>query len=143
MAFTWDQYQPAAPTAPANGSSYGPSKSLDAYLNGGTILDPYTKTFAPPSEADALNSPGLQFAINEAFRVGQAGAAAKGNFLNGRVQAGLQANAIGTALQGYGDEYNRSLGRYLLHRENFQLNQDRPFGKLSQTSQQNRPQASS
>ena len=126
---------------PANQPGYTNPGSLDAYLHGGTLLDPYTKTFAPPTEQDALNSPGLKYALSEALRTGQASAAARGTLLNGRVLQGLEQNAMGTALQGYGDVYNRSLGQYLLDRENFFQNQDRPFQKLTQTSNANRPQA--
>lgn len=135
---SWFDAQPqppsagTTPSAPVNGSSYTPSNgNLESYLNGGTLLDPYTKQFAPPSAQDAVNSPGLQYALSEALRTGQASAAAKGTLLNGRTVQGLEQNAIGTALQGYGDAYNRSLGQYLLNRENFQQNQDRPYAKLS------------
>jgi hypothetical protein len=55
-----------------------------------------------PSEQDALNMPGMKYALDEANRGLQAGAAAKGTLLNGRVQEGIGKSLVGTALsQGY------------------------------------------
>ena len=146
------------PATPPNTSSYaGVPKNLSDYLGqGGTLLDPWTQpvpqspSFTAPTEAEALASPGMKYALAEALRTGQASAAAKGTLLNGRVLQGLEQNAIGTALQGYGDlwnreftankdQYGRTLGEYLLGRENFQMNQDRPYDKLYRTSQLGKP----
>jgi len=55
-----------------------------------------------PTEQQAMNMPGIQFALGEANRALQAGAAAKGTLLNGRVQQGIGESLIGSALsQGY------------------------------------------
>src|SRR5882672_6988430 len=45
----------------------------------------FTKPFTAPTAQDALNSPGLQFGLDEANRMMQNSAAAKGTLLNGRV----------------------------------------------------------
>ena len=148
---SWWDSQPQPPADPGlNASSYATPNTpavpnnLAAYLGqNGSILDPYTKQFAPPTEQDALNSPGLKYALSEALRTGQASAAAKGTLLNGRTLQGLEQNAIGTALQGYGDVYNRSLGQYLLDRENFERAQDRPYAKLTGTAALGKPGSNS
>jgi hypothetical protein len=85
--------------------------------------------FTPPTEQDALNSPGLQFALDEANRMGQNSAAAKGTLLNGRFQQALAASNIQNALQGYGDVYNRAANAYGLNYQTQTGNQDRPFAK--------------
>ena len=55
-----------------------------------------------PSEQEAIDMPGMQYAINEANRSLQAGAAAKGTLLNARTQEGIGKSLVGTALsQGY------------------------------------------
>jgi hypothetical protein len=55
-----------------------------------------------PTEQQAENMPGIQFAMNEANRALQAGAAAKGTLLNARTQQGIGESLIGSALsQGY------------------------------------------
>ncbi len=97
----------------------------------GSYLTPWTQQFNAPTADEALNSPGLKFALEEANRIGQNSAAAHGSLLNGRVQQALQASNVQNALQGYGDVYKRSLGEYQLGRENFYNNQDRPYAKLS------------
>jgi hypothetical protein len=51
-----------------------------------------------PSAADAQNMPGIQFALDEANRGMQAGAAAKGTLLNGRVQQAIGASNVQNAL---------------------------------------------
>jgi len=97
----------------------------------GSLLTPWTQNFSAPTAEQALASPGLQFALDEANRIGQSSAASHGTLLNGRVQQALGASNVQNALQGYGDVYNRALGEYGLQRENFYNNQDRPYTKLS------------
>ncbi len=129
-----------------NGSSYGsPSgvpSNLSSYLNGGTILDPWTQQFAAPTAAQAMQTPGLQFAMDAAQRGIERGAASKGTLLTGGTQRDLAAELTGLALQGYGGAYDRSLGQYLLNRENFYNNQDRPYSKLTGTAALGRPSGS-
>jgi hypothetical protein len=101
----------------------GVNGSAGATLGGlGYSFGDAMKPFVPPTAQDALNSPGLQFGLEEANRMMQNGAAAKGTFLNGRFQQGLAASNIGNALQGYGDVYNRAY-------QTFTRNQDAPFQK--------------
>lgn len=100
-------------------------------ISSGSLLAPWTKDFAAPSAQDALNSPGLQFAMQQAQQALQRSAAARGTALSSGTLADLQNNAIGMSLQGYGDVYNRARDQYLIGRDNFYANQDRPYSKLS------------
>ncbi len=78
--------------------------------------------FVPPTAEDAINSPGLQFALGEANRMGQNSAAAKGTLLNGRFQQALNASNIGNALQGYQGVFDRAY-------QTQTRNTDAPFDK--------------
>jgi hypothetical protein len=51
-----------------------------------------------PTAEEAQNMPGIQFALGEANRAMQAGAAAKGTLLNGRVQQAIGASNVQNAL---------------------------------------------
>jgi hypothetical protein len=121
--FQWLTGDGGAPGGAQGGGAAG--------MNFGSLLTPWTQNFSAPTAEEALNSPGLKFALDEANRIGQASAASHGSLLNGRVQQALGASNVQNALQGYGDVYNRALGEYGLQRENFYNNQDRPYTKLS------------
>jgi hypothetical protein len=87
--------------------------------------------FTPPTAQDALNSPGLQFALEEANRMGQNSGAAHGTLLNGRFQQALNASNIQNALGGFNDVYNRAANAYGINYQTQTGNQDRPFAKYS------------
>ncbi len=117
--------------------------------------------FQNPTAEEAAATPGYQFALQQGLQGVERGAAAKGTLLTGGTLKGLAQYGSGLASQTYGDTwnrayqtnsdqynrayqnsndvYNRSLGQYLLGRENFQLNQDRPFSKLSSVAQLGKP----
>lgn len=78
--------------------------------------------FKPPTAEEALNSPGLQYALGEANRMMQNGAAAKGTLLNGRFQQALGAANTQNALQGYQGVFDRAYQTHV-------RNQDAPFNK--------------
>ncbi len=99
-------------------------------LANGSLMAPWTGQFRAPTAEEALNSPGLQFAIQQGQQGIQNSAAAKGTLLTGGTLKDLTAYGTGAALQGYGDAYNRAVGEYGINRENFYANQDRPFSKL-------------
>lgn len=94
----------------------------------GSAMAPFT----PPTADQALQSPGLQFALDEANRMMQNGAAARGTLLNGRFQQALNASNIQNALQGYNDVYNRAY-------QTFTRNQDAPFSKQLSLAQLGKP----
>ncbi len=122
----WDDISGGGAAQGANGAPGG-----SASVGYGSLLAPWTQNFSAPTAEQALGSPGLQFALDEANRIGQNSAAAHGTLLNGRVQQALQGSNVSNALQGYGDVYNRALGEYGIQRQNFYDNQDRPYSKLS------------
>jgi hypothetical protein len=99
-------------------------------LADGSLMAPWTGQFRAPTAEEALNSPGLQFAIQQGQKGIENSAAAKGTLLTGGTLKDLTAYGTGAALQGYGDVYNRAVGEYGINRENFYANQDRPFSKL-------------
>ncbi len=97
----------------------------------GGLVSPMSE-FTPPTAEDALNSPGLQFALSEANRMGQNSAAAKGTLLNGRFQQALAGSNIQNALQGYGSVYDRAANTFGINYGVKTGNQDRPFSKYYQ-----------
>lgn len=105
----------------------------------GSAMAPWNEQFSAPSADQAMNSPGVQFAMNEQNRMLQNSAAAKGTLLNGRFQQALAGANIGAALGHYGDIYGRAMGEYGLRRENFERNQDRPWSKNISLAQLGRP----
>jgi hypothetical protein len=121
----------------AGGGSGGGLASLG--LGFGSSMAPWTEQFQAPTAEQAMNSPGVQFGLDEAMRRMQNGAAAKGTLLNGRVQQAIGASNVGNAMQAYGDIYNRAQGEYGIRRENFWQNQDRPFSKNLSLAQLGKP----
>lgn len=100
----------------------------------GSFVSPIGQ-FTPPTAQDALNSPGLQFALDEANRMGQNSAAAKGTLLNGRFQQALAASNIQNALQGYGNVYNQAANTYGINFNTQVRNQDSPYSKYLSLAQ--------
>lgn len=105
----------------------------------GSSLAPWTQQFQAPSATDAINSPGLQYAMDRAKQAIERSAAAKGTLLTGGTLRDLSENQIGMALQGYGDVYGRARDQYMIGRDNFYANQDRPFDKLTSLADLGRP----
>ncbi len=99
-------------------------------LASGSLMAPWTQQFRAPTAEEAMNSPGLQFAIQQGQKGIENSAAAKGTLLTGGTLKDLSAYGTGAALQGYGDAYNRAVGEYGIAQNNFYANQDRPFQKL-------------
>lgn len=95
----------------------------------GSLVSPIGQ-FTPPTAEDALNSPGVQFALQEANRIGQNNAAARGTLLNGRFQQALGASNIQNALGAYGDVYNRAANTYGINFNTQTRNQDAPYQKF-------------
>ncbi len=135
----WGDYVISAGTGGAGKSTgSGPSSGGGGAAGGGgnpygfggygSFVTPMSE-FTPPTEQDALNSPGLQFALSEANRMGQNSAAAKGTLLNGRFQQALAGSNIQNALQGYGDVYNRAANTFGMNYDVQKRNQDSPFDK--------------
>jgi hypothetical protein len=121
-----------------SGSSYGGPGSTSPYASGAAI-EPWLKQFQAPSQEDALNTPGVQFAMDRAMQALQRSAAAKGTLVTGGLLRDLSDQQIGMSMQSYGDIYNRSMGEYMLERDNFFQNQDRPFDKFTTLADLGKP----
>ena len=103
----------------------------------GSLMQPWTQTFsrAPwnqqfsaPTPDQIVNDPYYQFQLKEGQGAIERSAAAKGTLLNGGTLKDLETYGQGVA-SAFGDKlYNRSLGEYMLGRENFWTNQDRGLG---------------
>lgn len=128
------QFQQFAQT----GTLAGLGPASDQYPAGFSI-SPWTKEFVGPSAEDALNTPGLQYALDRAKQAIERSAAAKGTLLTGGLLRDLSENQIGMALQGYQGAYDRSRDQYMIGRENFWANQDRPFDKYYRLGELGRP----
>ena len=89
---------------------------------------PWSQQFAAPSPDQIVNDPYYQFQLKEGQGAIERSAAAKGTLLNGGTLKDLEMYGQGLA-SAFGDKlYNRSLGEYMLGRENFWTNQDRGLG---------------
>jgi hypothetical protein len=108
-------------------------------LGSGSALAPFTGQFQAPTADQALQTPGLQYALQRAQQAIERSAAAKGTLLTGGLMRDLSENQIGMALQGYGDTYNRARSEFDLSRSIFEGNQDRPFDKLYRLGELGRP----
>lgn len=106
---------------------------------GGTLIDPWTKAFQPRNPADVANDPGYQFQMQQGLQGVERGAAAKGTLLTGGTLKALSGYGQGLASTYLDKYYNRDMQEYLLGRENFYNNQDRPYTKLSGLATLGRP----
>ncbi len=130
----WTALQPWQASGPGGGAGgAGGGSPAGGY---GSLLTPWTQQFTAPTAQDALNTPGLQFAMEQAQKGMERSAASRGDLLSGGLQTAEARQQTGMALQGYGDAYNRALGEYSLARDNFFQNQDRPYNKLMGISSQ-------
>lgn len=122
----------------------------------GSAVTPWTKAFQPsapftmPTLQDLQNSPGYQARLDAGLKGVQTSAAAKGTLLTGGTLKGLNQFGQDFASNEYGNlfnqaqqvnttAYNRGLGEYGLERENFQMNQDRPFNKYKTLADLGKP----
>lgn len=109
----------------------------DTSLTG--ILSPWDKQFQPRDPSQIANDPAYKFQTDQGLQGIQRSAAAKGTLLTGGTLKALDAYGQGLAST-YDDKfYNRDINEYLLGRDNFFQNQDRPFTKLSGLAQLGKP----
>jgi len=80
------------------------STSNSQYAQGGAF-----PAYTPPSYSDFLNSPGLQFGLDQGLKSIQAGAAGKGTLLTGGTLKDLSNYATNYGLTQYGNVYNQAL----------------------------------
>ncbi len=114
----------------------GPASSQYPF---GSSVAPFTGQFQAPTADQALQTPGLQYAMQRAQQAIERSAAAKGTLLSGGTLRDLSENQIGMALQGYQGAYDRSRGEFDLGRSIFESNQDRPYAKYISLAELGRP----
>lgn len=86
-------------------------------------LAPWTEQFNAPTAADATNSPGFKFRLDEGLKGLQRSAAAKGTLLTGGTLKNLNDYAQNSASQEYENVYNRAFNEYDTRRQNFLNNE--------------------
>lgn len=106
----------------------------------GSAMAPWNEQFQAPNPEQIANDPYYQFQKKEGEKSYQGSAAAKGTLLTGGTLKGLMQYGQGLA-SSFGDKaYDRGMGEYLLRRDNFYNNQDRPWNKNLSLAQLGRPQ---
>lgn len=126
-----------APTSggmPGGGGGVAPMLGMDPQTFG-SLLTPWTQQFDPRNPQEIVNDPSYQFQMQEGIGGIQRSAAANGTLLNGGTMKDLMRFNQGLASTFDDKYYNRDLGEYLLGRENFWQNQDRPYNKLMPVAQ--------
>lgn len=117
--------------APAGGSTASGSSTMGLDpATFGSMLAPWTQQFDPRDPNEIANDPSYQFQLKEGTNAIERGALAKGTFFTGGTAKDLMKWGQGLASTFDDKYYNRDLGEYLLGRENFYNNQDRPYNKL-------------
>ena len=96
------------------GSNYGATNGHSGYgaIPMGSLQTSNTYGsggFSEPSEQQAMSSPGVQFALDEAQKAVERSAASKGTLLTGGTLKALAGYETGLAGQLYNDVFNRSL----------------------------------
>jgi hypothetical protein len=127
-----------APNGAFGSLSGGVGPASSQYAPGSAIA-PWTQQFQAPTADQAIQTPGLQYALDRAKQAIERSAASKGTLLTGGLLRDLSENQIGMALQGYQQTYNNARSEYDLSRENYFANQDRPFDKYYKLGELGRP----
>jgi hypothetical protein len=104
-----------------------------------TLLSPWTQQFTPPNYQQIQDDPNFQFQKEQGLQGVERGAASKGTLLTGGTLKALDAYGTGLANTFANDYYNKAMNEYLLQKQNFQENQDRPFTKLSSLASLGKP----
>ena len=95
-------------------------------------MTPWTQQFTAPTAAQAEQTPGYQFQLQQGENAIQNAAAARGGLLSGRTLADLNTYAQGTASTNYQNTFNNALTQYQSAYNTFQNNQNNTFNRLAQ-----------
>lgn len=98
------------------------------------LLTPWTEQFNAPTAAQAQQTPGYQFALQQGQNAIQNSAAARGGLLSTGSMKTLDQYSQGLADQTYSDTYNRALGEYQQRYNIFEGNQTNEFNRLASLS---------
>jgi hypothetical protein len=129
-----------------NQSNYAPYLSAGANATGnlnemlGTpgqgLLTPWTNTFTAPTAAQAEQTPGYQFQLQQGENAIQNSAAARGGLLSGQTLADMNSFGQGLASTNYQNTFNNALQQYNSAYNTFQNNQNNTYNRLFGMSNQ-------
>jgi hypothetical protein len=94
------------------------------------LLTPWTQKFAAPTAAEAEQTPGYQFQLQQGENALQNSAAGKGSLLSGRTMADLNNYAQGVASTNYQNTFNNALTQYQTAYQSFLNNQQNTYNML-------------
>ena len=100
------------------------------------LLTPWTQTFTAPTAAQAAQTPGYQFQLQQGLSAAQNSAAASGGLLSGGTLAGLNNYAQGVASTNYQNTFNNALTQYQSAYQTFLNNQANTYNMLAGQSAQ-------
>src|SRR5215469_5780864 len=98
--------------------------------NGQGLLAPWTQQFTAPTAAQAEQTPGYQFQLQQGLNAMQNSAAGQGGLLSGRTLANLNNYAQGTASTNYQNVFNNALTQYQSAYNTFLNNQNNQYSRL-------------
>jgi hypothetical protein len=111
----------------------GATNTLASLLGtpGQGLLTPWTQQFQAPTAAQAAQTPGYQFQLQQGENAMQNSAAGQGSLLTGRTLANLNNYAQGAASTNYQNTFNNALTQYGTAYQSFLNNQQNQYGMLS------------
>lgn len=117
---------------PYLGAGAGASGLLSEMLGtpGQGLLTPWNQTFTAPTAAEAAQTPGYQFQLNQGLNAVQNSAAGRGGLLSGGTLAGLNNYAQGVASTNYQNTFNNALTQYQSAYQSFLNNQNNTYQRL-------------
>lgn len=94
------------------------------------LLQPWSQTFQAPTAAQAAQTPGYQFQLQQGENALQNSAAARGGLLSGRTLGDMNTYAQGLASSNYQNTFNNALTQYQSAYNTFQNNQANTYNRL-------------
>src|SRR5579863_7596324 len=94
------------------------------------LLQNWTGQFTAPTAAQAEQTPGYQFQLQQGLGAAQNSAAGQGSLLSGRTLADLNNYAQGTASTNYQNTFNNALTQYQSAYNTFLNNQNNQYSRL-------------
>lgn len=99
--------------APFLATGQDAAKQLQAGLQpGGSLVQPWTNSFTPPTSATEQNDPGYQFRLQQGQQALENSASAKGGLLSGNTAVAEQQYGQDYASNEYSNVYNRQFGEF-------------------------------
>jgi hypothetical protein len=103
---------------------------------GGYLASTWNQQFQAPTAAEAAQTPGYQFTLQQGTQALNRGAAARGDLLSSGAAKQLEQYGTGLANQTYNDVYNRAMGQYQTNYQTFRNNQADMYNRLMGVSSQ-------